>query len=273
MNLTLYRYQVYLWCNRKRPMNLTLYLYGVHSMIQQEAINEFDVVSLRRSFYNTAGSDQWIWRRIVTKFIIYDASGIDQRIWRCIFTTFILWYNRKRQMNLAPYLYDVHLCYNMKRPMNLTPSLYDVHSMIQHEAINEFDTVSLRRSFYDTTWSDQWIWRCIFTTFILWYNMKRPTNLTLYLYDVHLWCNRKRRTNLTPCRYDVNLWWNRKQPTNMTPYLYDVHLWCNRKRPTNLTLYRYDVHLWCNRKWLNKFDTVAAWWIQLYICHCEKHVC
>jgi len=59
-------------------MNLTLYLYGVHSMIQQEATNEFDVVSLRslssmmlqestnefdavslrRSFYDTIGSDK-----------------------------------------------------------------------------------------------------------------------------------------------------------------------------------------------------------------------
>jgi len=41
-------------------MNLTLYLYGVHSMIQQEAINEFDAVSLRHSFYDTTGSDQRI---------------------------------------------------------------------------------------------------------------------------------------------------------------------------------------------------------------------
>ena len=58
-------------------MNLTLYLYEVHSMIQQEATNEFDAVSLRslimmqqeatnefdtvslrRSFYDTTGSDQ-----------------------------------------------------------------------------------------------------------------------------------------------------------------------------------------------------------------------
>jgi len=60
-------------------MNLTLYLYGVHSMIQQEATNEvdavslrsltmmqqeatneFDAVSLRRSFYDTSESDQRI---------------------------------------------------------------------------------------------------------------------------------------------------------------------------------------------------------------------
>ena len=60
MNLTLYLYEVHYMIQQEATNEVDAVSLRSLTMMQQEATNEFDAVSLRRSFYDTSESDQRI---------------------------------------------------------------------------------------------------------------------------------------------------------------------------------------------------------------------